>query len=117
MKRLSDETMPYNTERTDDVRTLLSHIPKVTEKRMFGSVGFLIDGKLILGVGDHQDHCMLVRVGKDRYDEALDRHGAAPAIMRGRPMTGWVFLTEAAIQTQEDLKTWVDLALSAQRNP
>ena len=103
--------MSYNIARTEQVRKLLEHIPEVRERKMFGSIGFIVRDKLCLGVGDHADHCMLVRVGPDAYEEALARAGAVPAIMRGREQRGYVFLTEEALETEADLRYWVDLAL------
>jgi TfoX/Sxy family transcriptional regulator of competence genes len=103
--------MAYNEKLTQRVRELLTHVPGVREKTMFGSVGFIVNGKLCIGVGDHADHNMMVRVGRDRYDEALRRSGASPAVMRGREQPGYVFLVSKAIRSQKDLEYWLDLAL------
>jgi TfoX/Sxy family transcriptional regulator of competence genes len=103
--------MAYNLERTKQVRQRLAHIANVEEKKMFGSVGFIVNGKLCIGVGDHTDHVMMVRVGPDKYEEALKRSGSHPAIMRGREMKGYIFLTEEALNSQDDMDYWVDLAL------
>ncbi|HSX05290.1 MAG TPA: TfoX/Sxy family protein [Candidatus Saccharimonadales bacterium] len=104
--------MAYNQELTDRVRALLATEPTVEERKMFGSIGFKVNGKLCLGVGDHPDHVMMVRVGLDNYTEALQQPGADPAIMRGRERKGYVFLQQAAIASNEQLKYWVDMALS-----
>lgn len=103
--------MAYNEKRTEQVRELLAHIPDVSEKKMFGSIGFIVNGKLCIGVGDHKDHNMMVRIGPQAYEDALQRKGVLPAIMRGREMKGYVFLLEEAVQTQKELEYWVELAL------
>jgi len=103
--------MSYNEARTQQVRDLLAHIPHVKEKKMFGSIGFMVNGKLCLGVGDHDDHIMMVRVGPEQYEKALQMKGAAPAIMRGRERPGYVFLLPSAVESPADLKKWVNLAL------
>ncbi|HSX32786.1 MAG TPA: TfoX/Sxy family protein [Candidatus Saccharimonadales bacterium] len=108
--------MAYNEELTERVRRLLAHLPNVQEKKMFGSIGFMVNGKLCLGVGDHADHNMMVRVGPDQYEEALRRPGATPAIMRGREHPGYVFLVRSAVATQQDLEYWVGLALEYNKN-
>jgi TfoX/Sxy family transcriptional regulator of competence genes len=107
--------MAYNEKLTQRVRELLAHTPNVEEKKMFGSVGFIINGKLCIGVGDHVDHNMMVRVGPEEYEQALRKKGALPAIMRGREMKGYVFLVNEAFETEKDLKYWVDLALQFNR--
>jgi TfoX/Sxy family transcriptional regulator of competence genes len=104
--------MTYNLERTEQVRQRLTHIPDVTEKKMFGSIGFIVNGKLLIGVGDHPDHNMMVRVGPEKYEEALQRKGALPAIMREREMKGYVFLVNEALKTEDDIDYWIGLALS-----
>jgi len=103
--------MAYNLVLTERVRELLAGIPNVEERKMFGSIGFIVNGKLCLGVGDHADHIMMVRVGLAKYDEALQKKGAAPAIMRGRERRGYVFLLAEAVEKDSDLKEWVALAL------
>jgi len=103
--------MTYNLKRTEQVRQRLAHIPDVQERKMFGSIGFIVNGKLCIGVGDHVDHIMMVRVGPDVYEEALSKRGTLPAIMRGREMKGYVFLLEEAVKTGKDLDYWVSLAL------
>ncbi|HSX35982.1 MAG TPA: TfoX/Sxy family protein [Patescibacteria group bacterium] len=103
--------MAYNEKRTEQVRQALAHIPDVQERKMFGSFGFMVNGKLCIGVGDHEDHVMMVRVGPEVYEKALQRKGARPAIMRGQERKGYIFLLEEAVKTQEDLDYWVGLAL------
>lgn len=103
--------MAYNEQRTQQVRELLADIPDVRERKMFGSIGFIVHGKLCIGVGDHADHAMMVRVGPKHYAQALARKGAHPAIMRGREYKGYIFLTDDAVTTQDDIAYWVNLAL------
>lgn len=107
--------MAYNEALTQRIRELLAHIPDVQERKMFGSIGFIIHDKLCLGVGDHPDHNMMVRVGPAKYPEALQHDGAAPAVMRGREQPGYVFLTDEAITSQTDLEYWVTSALEYNR--
>jgi len=107
--------MAYNQARTDVVRALLATTPNVTEKKMFGSIGFMVNGKLCIGVGDHDDHVMMVRIGAKAYDDALKQSGAHPAIMRGREMKGYVFLDDVAARQDDQIKYWVNLALKYNR--
>lgn len=103
--------MAYNEALTERVRELLIYVPNVEERKMFGSIGFIVNGKLCLGVGDHADHIMMVRVGLEKYEEALAKKGAAPAIMRGRERRGYVFLLPEAVESAADLEDWVKRAL------
>lgn len=104
--------MAYNEALTQRVRELLARIPDVEEKKMFGSIGFMVNGKLALGVGDHDDHIMMVRVGAEAYEKALQKKGAAPAIMRSRERKGYIFLLNEAVKSPADLQEWVNLVLA-----
>lgn len=96
---------------TDRVRRALAHQPAVTEKRMFGGVAFMVNGKMCVTVGDHADHQMMVRIDPAAMQRALARKGASPARMRGRAIKGYVFLVQEAVTTKRDLDRWVRLAL------
>lgn len=104
--------MPYLEGYAARVRNALAGVDGVTEKKMFGSLGFLLNGHLTVGVGDGKDgNVIMVRVGKDGEDEALKFPGASTTIMRGRPMHGWIDLTPEAVATDTDLSRWVDTAV------
>lgn len=104
--------MADDPELSARVRRALEGVPHVEERRMFGSLGFLVEGTLRLGVGSHPDHVMLVRAGAAQ-DGELERDGVGPAVMRGRPMSGWLFLERRAVESDDDLAHWVDVALAA----
>jgi TfoX/Sxy family transcriptional regulator of competence genes len=99
-------------ELTQRVREALADETDVVEKRMFGSIGFMVGGVLRVGVGRHPDHVMMLRCSPD--DAArLAGPGVHPAVMRGRTMRGWLFLDEPAIASDDHLVRWVAAALAA----
>ncbi len=61
--------------------------PGLTEKSMFGGRGWLLKGNLLCGA---RNDGMLVRLGKNRDDWALDMPDIVPMISQGRRMQGWV---------------------------
>ena len=77
-----------------------------TEKRMFGGVGFMLDGNMIAGTFRN---ALLVRVGKERNAEALRRPGARPMEMRGRPLDGYV-MVDRTVLNNKALAEWIALA-------
>lgn len=103
--------MAYLPDLTERVRQALAHAPGVTEKRMFGGIAFMVNGKMCVTVGDHKDHQMMVRVDPAVYPKAVQRKGAQRARMRGREIKGYVFLRDEAVRTTRQLGSWVDLAL------
>ena len=73
---------------------------------MFGGAGFMLNGNLVAAVSKRG---LLLRVGKDRYRDALAWPGARPMEMRGRAMEGYVYI-DPPVPTNNALKTWLDEA-------
>jgi TfoX/Sxy family transcriptional regulator of competence genes len=100
---------PKNT--TDDLADRLrTALPGegISEKKMFGGTGFMLDGNMVAGTFRGG---LLVRIGKERHDEALRRPGAGPMLMRGRPIAGYV-LIDGETLSDPSIREWSQLALS-----
>ncbi|MEO9255177.1 MAG: TfoX/Sxy family protein, partial [Tepidiformaceae bacterium] len=108
-----DTGVAYDESLAAEVRMRLPK-PHLEEKRLFGGLAFMLNGKMCVTVNSRPDHVMMVRVARGCQDEALKREGAKLAVMRGREMPGWIFLTEEAIGTAQDLDYWIELALNFQ---
>lgn len=74
---------------------------------MFGGIAFMVRGNMCCGVVKDE---LMVRVGPDRYEEALARPHARPMDFTGRPMKGMLFVAEPGFRTDEALAQWVALA-------
>ena len=98
--------MPYDEALADRIRDRLAPLPDVTDKRMFGSLAFLTDGRLTVGVtGDD----LMVRVGPDAAADALTRPGTRPMEMGNRRMRGWIRVDGAELD-DEALDDWLQRA-------
>ncbi|WP_433783006.1 TfoX/Sxy family protein [Actinomycetospora sp. CA-101289] len=104
--------MAHDPELAERLRALLDGERGLTEKRMFGGCAFLLDGHMAVVAGNAGD--LMVRIDPARTETLLERPGAAPTIMRGRPMRGWLDVTgeldDAALQG------WVDEGVSYARS-
>lgn len=96
--------MAYNLGLAQRMRETLASISGVEEKKMFGGVGFLVQGNMACGVNGDD---LIVRVGPERYQEALAQPSTRPFDMTGRPMSGWVVVASEAVSNDADLKHWV----------
>jgi hypothetical protein len=83
------------------MRAELGQLPGLEEKKMFGGIGFLMQGNMACGVhgGD-----LIVRVGREQYEAALARPHVRPFDMTGRPMAGWVMVAPQGWEEDHDLK-------------
>jgi TfoX/Sxy family transcriptional regulator of competence genes len=79
------------------------------KKKMFGGVGFLVNGNMACGV--HKNN-MIVRVGPEKHAWALAQPHTRPFDMTGRPMSGWVEVEPPGCTSESALKAWVDLGLA-----
>lgn len=76
--------MAYDEELANRIRQLLADEEHVTERKMFGGLAFLVNGNLAIAASGQGG--VLVRSDPKKAVPA----GAETAIMRDRPMDGWL---------------------------
>ena len=107
------EEMPYDDQLARRVREVMTGHDGVVERRMFGGLCFMVQGNMVLGVDKDR---LMVRVGPDRYEEALEQPFVGLMDITGRPMRGFVFVQPEGLLKEGDLREWVgwgvDFALS-----
>jgi len=81
----------------------------VTEKKMFGGVAFMVRGHMSCGVTKDS---LMVRVGKEAYESALTFKGAREMDFTGRPMRGFVHVSQEGFATRKALEAWVERSLA-----
>lgn len=101
--------MAYDEALADRIRRVLGPRTDVTEKRMFGGVAFLVDGKMFCGVAGDE---LMARVGPENYASSLARAHVRPMDFTGRPLKGYVFVGLAALKTSRSVGSWVDRCLA-----
>src|SRR5438046_368572 len=79
--------MAFDEALAQRIRKLLKGRKGLVEKKMFGGVGYLINGNMSVGV--HGDE-LIVRLPADETDAALRERGARIFDLTGRPMKGWL---------------------------
>jgi TfoX/Sxy family transcriptional regulator of competence genes len=89
------------------VRAALSGAGTIREVKMFGGIGFMLNGNLIAGASNRG---LLVRVGKARQREALAQPGARPMEMKGRTMEGYIYVDHPALH-EHAVQACIRLAL------
>lgn len=84
------------------------------EKAMFGGVCFMVDNKMCCG--SHIDkktntNVLMCRIGEAFYPEALDKDHVVPMEFTGKPMKGYVYVTEEGHRSASDLGFWLQRCL------
>jgi TfoX/Sxy family transcriptional regulator of competence genes len=97
--------MAYDEELADRLREQLADEPAITEKKMFGGLAFLLQGNMAVAVSGQGG--LLVRMDPAASDDALSHPHAELAVMRGRPMQGWIRVAAEGVRTKPQLAGWV----------
>ena len=101
--------MAYNEKLADRVREIIAvHHKKVTEKKMFGGLCFMVNDKMCVGVEKER---LMVRLDPDKQDEVMEKEGSKPMDFTGKVMKGFVFVDIEALNTKKKLEYWMSLAL------
>ena len=100
--------MAFNEALAERIRQQLARRKNVEEKKMFGGVGFLLNGNLLVGVWKES---LVVRLGPDEGDEALMEPHVKEFDITGRPMKGWVLVAPEGIEDDKQLSTWIQRAV------
>ena len=101
--------MAYDEKLAERVRRALTPREGISEKKMFGGIAFMLRGNMCCGIVRDQ---LMVRVGPERYDDALARPHARPMDFTGRAMRGMVYVEPEGCRTDNALKSWVERGLA-----
>lgn len=101
--------MAYNQQLADRVREIIARDHSdVEEKRMFGGLCFMVNGKMCVGVESER---MMVRFDPAINDEIMEMNGAGPMDFTKRVLKGYAFVDIEVLKTDKDLEYWVGIAL------
>jgi TfoX/Sxy family transcriptional regulator of competence genes len=106
--------VPYDEDLADRIRELLPSGEHVTEKKMFGGLCFLIGGHMAVAASGQGG--LLVRCAPEESERLVAKTSAAPMIMRGREMRGWLRVEDNAVRTKRQLTRWVEIGAAQARS-
>jgi hypothetical protein len=97
--------MAYDATLAARIRAGLSTIDHLVEKKMFGGVGFILNGNMACGVyGDE----LIVRIPPEESGAVLSLPHTRVFNLTGRPMKGWILVDSAGYATDGDLQAWIE---------
>src|SRR5215212_4414088 len=98
-------TMAYDEDLANRIRELIASEDGYTEQKMFGGIGFMIDGHMALGVSGEGG--VMIHCSKEETEALLAKPGARPFEMRGRELKGWLRVDAESVSTKRALEPWV----------
>jgi TfoX/Sxy family transcriptional regulator of competence genes len=99
--------MAYDIALNNRVTAIIAHWEGVEAKRMFGGICYLIHGNMFGGV--YQDF-LILRLGESAASKALMLPFVRPLDITGRPLKGWVMVAKEGVESDADLRTWLEKA-------
>jgi TfoX/Sxy family transcriptional regulator of competence genes len=100
--------MPYSESLANRIRQAVKGRRGITEKKMFGGVGFMLHGNMCVGVWKTS---LIARLGPEQAETALREPHVGEFDITGRPMKGWALVEAEGVETDEQLRGWVQRAV------
>jgi TfoX/Sxy family transcriptional regulator of competence genes len=98
--------MAYDEDLADRIRALVATERGLSEKKMFGGLAFLVGGNMAIAASGQGG--VLVRVDPAQSERLVATTKASVAVMRGRPMAGWLRVGADDVRTTRQLAKWVE---------
>lgn len=99
--------MAYSRQLADRVRSALGKQRGLAEKKLFGGVGFLFRGNMLVCIWQQS---LIVRLGPDEAAKALKNPNVREFDVTGRPMRGWIMVDPDGLERDDQLAAWLALA-------
>jgi TfoX/Sxy family transcriptional regulator of competence genes len=90
----------YNKDLEYRIDQLIRRLGEITKKKMFGGIGYLINGNMCFGI--HKES-LILRVSINKAEELMKSEDITPFDITGRPMKGWVMVSPDYVETNEQL--------------
>ena len=100
--------MAYNEKLADRIRESLENVPNVAEKFMFGGVCFMVNDKMCVGVVKDE---MMCRIDPNMDEIVLEMNGCRQMDFTGKPMKGYIFISEDGMKIKKSFDYWINLCL------
>ena len=100
--------MAYDERLAERIRDYFKRRKDVEEKRMFGGLCFMLNGHMCCGIEKNR---LMIRVVPDRYETLLRKPYAYEMDFTGKPLKGFLFVSEAGFHTAAGLASWIDQAV------
>lgn len=99
--------MAFDERLAERVREVLTRRRGIEEKKMFGGIGFLLNGNMCVGVWKEW---LIVRLGPAQAHAALAQPFVMEFDITGRAMKGWAMIAPEGLSEDGDLYDWIQRA-------
>jgi TfoX/Sxy family transcriptional regulator of competence genes len=100
--------MAFSEALASRVRQALARKKGIEEKKMFGGIGFLLNGNMLVGIWKES---LIVRLGDEQGAQALLEPHVSEFNITGRSMKGWVLVALEGVRNDDQLSGWIQRAV------
>ena len=101
--------MAFDEFLAERVRAVIGKKRGITEKKMFGGLGFMLHGNMACGIVGER---LMLRLGEEGATAALEEEHVVPMDFTGKPIKTMAFVEAGGIEADSDLQKWVGKALA-----
>jgi TfoX/Sxy family transcriptional regulator of competence genes len=101
--------MAFDEQLAARIRSALSDLDGVTERKMFGGIVFMLRGNMACGV---IGEALLVRLGEEGADAALEEPHTRIMDFTGRPSRTVIYVDPPGVATDAQLAAWIRRAVA-----
>ena len=105
--------MAFDEYLADRIREALANLPDIEEKRMFGGLCFMVNGKMCVGVMKDE---MMCRIDPAMDETILEKTGCRRMAFTGKPMKSMFLISEEGMKKKKDFDYWINLCLEFNPN-
>src|SRR4029077_13242501 len=99
--------MTFDERLAARIRSKLGKKKGLTEKKLFGGIGFLLNGNLACAVSKDE---LLVRVVPAETGEMPEKKYTR--LFGSRPMKGWILVAPEGLKTEKALGKWIETGVA-----
>jgi hypothetical protein len=102
---MAEGHVAYNERLAERIRGYLKRRQDVEDQRMFGGLCFMLNGHMCCGIEKDR---LMVRVVAERYETLLKKLHAREMDFTGKPLKGFLLISEEGYRTAAGLALWLD---------
>src|SRR5215472_13245344 len=105
--------MAYDVHLADRIRSILQSAGEFSERKMFGGLAFMVNGRMCCGVLKTD---LVLRLTPEESDAALRELHTRPMDFTGKPMKSMIYVSATGTDSDEGLAAWVESAVRLARS-
>jgi TfoX/Sxy family transcriptional regulator of competence genes len=104
--------MAYDVHLADRIRAIMNTAGEFSEKKMFGGLAFMVNGRMCCGVLKTD---LVLRLTPERAAASLCQPHTRPMDFTGKPMKSMIYVSETGTDSDKALAAWVESAVRLAR--